>query len=80
MCIRDRSIADDIKGILNFKLFDNLQSVIVLLGNMEEYWGTSVTSSKVKESLIIVIFVIIFIGFPRDGGNRGEPFLKYNSN
>ena len=46
------SIAEEIMGILRFKLFDNFVSVIVSDGRISEYFGVSKTSSYVRASLI----------------------------
>ena len=53
------SIADDNKGIFNNKFLDNFVSVFTSEGNISEYLGASVTSSKVSASFIVSIIIYI---------------------
>ena len=53
------SIAEDKRGILNFKLLVNLMLVSTSEGSISEYFGTSVTSSKVSASFIGTIIIYI---------------------
>ena len=56
------SIAEDKRGIFSFKYSVNLTLVSTSEGNISEYFGTSVTSSKVSASCIgTMIFYIWFL-------------------
>ena len=53
------SIADDNNGILSFKFSVNLMLVSTSDGNISEYFGASVTSSKVRASSIGTMIIYI---------------------
>ena len=53
------SIADDKSGILSFKCFVKDTLVSASEGNISEYFGANVTSSKVSASFIGTIFFYI---------------------
>ena len=56
------SIAEDKSGILSFKYFVNETLVSVSEGNISEYFGANVTSSKVSASFMgTMIFYIRFL-------------------
>ena len=50
------SMAEDNRGIFNLRFLLNSVFVIVSWGRIDEYCGTSVTSSNVNDTLIAPIF------------------------